>query len=186
MEAKIVKRGRPPGKSRRGLKKWQPTKWEPLYEQMVALSVMGKSNVEIAEMFNYNKQQVSNILTCDKAIAIKLEIIKGIRSNLLDGTIQERLNQIKDKTVALTHKLLNNEALFEKNPFSVINTALAVNRSLEPNLQIPASSRNQNSEPDKLVQQGSVINNIIISPENAKNISDGLEKLKEVKILNAK
>lgn len=177
------KRGRPPGKSRRALKKWQPVKWTPLYEQMVALSVMGKSNTEIAEMFNYNKQQVSNILTCDHAIKLKMELIRKIRGQL-DGTLQERVAQIADKTVSLTHKLLNNEDAFEKNPVSVISTGLAVARQLGPNKEIlPRPLSDRTSDPT-LVQDNRVTQNIFISPEGAKQISNGLEMLKKVKELN--
>lgn len=122
------KRGRPPGSRRRAMKKWQPKVWKPLYEQMVALDVTGKSNVEIGQTFGYTPQQVSNILTCDKAIEIKFQIIKRINKKV--GTaVGDKLAAIQSKTIERTYNLLHDDNLNQISPIAIIKTGLAVGKA---------------------------------------------------------
>lgn len=122
------KRGRPPGSKRRGMKKWQPKVWKPLYEQMVALDIAGKSNIEIGKTYGYTPQQVSNILTCDKAVEIKFSIIKRVRDKL-GSTVGDKLAAIQSKTIERTYDLLHNDELAKVSPIAIIKTGLAVGKA---------------------------------------------------------
>lgn len=124
----IRTRGRPKGTGRRATEKWQPKSWKPLYDEVVALHCINKSNIEIATLKNIGVQQVSNILTCDKGIEIKAQLIGGIRKKLGE-TLDTRVGNIIDKTISRTHDLLQNDEYFAKQPVMAIKMGLAVGRA---------------------------------------------------------
>lgn len=77
---------------------WKPITWKPVYETMVALSVAGQSNVQIAETLDYTPQQIGNILRSKEAIAVKQKFISTVRQNT-EVDIPTRLLQLRDKAI---------------------------------------------------------------------------------------
>lgn len=173
----IKKRGRPPGSGRKALKKWQPKSWEPIYETIVSLSSSGRTNKYIAEVTGYDPQQVSNILTCDMGLQRKAAIVSGIRSTLA-SSLGERIQQVTDLTVGRAFTLLSNDEYFQKNPVAVINTGLALTRTLNPaanEARKPAESGNTQ------INNGTIVT---INSTDAKDLIAGLKKLEEIKQLH--
>jgi hypothetical protein len=178
-EANIKRKGRPPGSRRKGLKKWEPVTWKPIYEQFVAMNVAGKSNIEIAGFFNYTPQQVSNILTCDKAIEIKAGIIQRIRNKIGD-TLDDRVAGIVDKTISRTTDLLSNEEAFIKNPLGVIKIGLAVGAATG-HIKSNSPKDNPDNSPN-----GPTINNLnFIGNSGIALLVEAIRRSDEARLLNA-
>lgn len=104
---------------------WQPKTWQPVYEQMVALSAIGLSNVSIAERFGYTKEHVSNVLSTQQAKTILAMIVLNLRKNV-ERSIPMQLEEIAHKAVERIQSVMNDDDLFEKSPFAVIDRGIAV------------------------------------------------------------
>lgn len=175
-------RGRPKGKGRRGLKKWQPSRWKPLYDEVVALHCANKSNLEIAHRKGITAQQVSNILTCDQGMIAKSKIYIALRQKLGD-TLDERVKSIIDKTVSRTQEVLDNASLFEKAPLSVIRIGLSVGRSTG-HLRANASK----DGPDNSNSGNTTINNnslTILGSANIEQLMHAIKSSDEARRLNS-
>jgi hypothetical protein len=153
---------RPP----RMTKKWEPKKWDPIYEQFVAMSSMGLSNVAIAERFGYTPVHVSNVLNSIQGQRLKKIILDRLRATV-SSSIPERLEDIADKTVDRLRDVVTDEELFKRSPFAVIDRGLAVLKGLR-HLKGDAEHGNMNVEKA-----------IVLSNEAAKLITEGLEKSRQ-------
>jgi hypothetical protein len=181
------KRGRPPGKNRRPLKKWDPKKWEPAYDLMVVLS-LSKTNIEIGEFLGYTPEHVSNVLTSPTGYAKKAEIIQQGRDKLA-GTLQARAAQVADLGMQRLHEILNDDVVMKKPAiaFAAIDRAFTAKRTFIP-------EEDKKKAPSVTVVQGNVnntqVNNnveqqAIFTGPQSEAIAMGLDKLQEIKKLHA-
>ncbi len=152
-------------------KRWEPKKWEPVYEQMVAMSCMGLSNVDIASRFSYTPVHVSNVLTSLQGQRLKKLILDRLRSTVA-ATIPERLEDIADKTVSRLHELIHDDERFQRSPFAVVDRGMAVLKGLR-HLKGDAEVNNFRAE-----------RAIVMSHEAAKLIAEGLEKSRQSDLLH--
>lgn len=120
MEPEVKERN---AKLKKRLGKWQPKKWEPMYDQMVALSCTGMSNVLIAQRFHYTPQQVSNILSSENGKIIKALVSKHIQEALVVDA-KTRMSQIENKATEIVHATLHNTELYEKSPLAMYDRAI--------------------------------------------------------------
>lgn len=104
-------------------KRWQPKRWEPMYDQMVALSCTGMSNTLIAARFKYTPQQVCNILTSENGKIIKALVSKHIQESLMFDA-KTRMSQIENKATEIVHATLHNNDLYEKSPLAMYDRAI--------------------------------------------------------------
>lgn len=104
-------------------KRWQPKRWEPMYDQMVALSCTGMSNILIAKRFNYTVQQISNILTSENGKIIKALVSKHMQESLMHDA-KTRMSQIEQKATEIVHGVLHNTELYEKSPLAMYDRAI--------------------------------------------------------------
>lgn len=179
------KRGRPPGSRRRGMKKWQPKIWKPLYEQMVALDVAGKSNIEIGQTFGYTPQQVSNILTCDKAVEIKFQIIKRVR-NKVGSAVGDKLAAIQSKTIERTYDLLHNDEWNKNSPIAIIKTGLLVGKATGQFKDDPESSNHSGNHSGNSTVNNITQNNLnLIGASGIETLINALAKSDEARRINA-
>lgn len=187
MAEEVRKRGRPPGKARRPLKKWDPQKWEPAYDLMVILSLT-KSNKDIGEYLGYTPEHVSNVLTSPTGYAKKAEIIQQGRDKLA-GTLQARAAQVADLGMSRLHEILTNDKAMEKPAiaFAAIDRAFAAKKTFIPE---PEKAKN----PSVTVIRGDVNNTqinqtidkqAIFTGPQTEALADGLSKLEEIKKLHA-
>lgn len=105
--------------------KWVPKKWKAVYEQMILLSFMGRTNRDIARLFNYSEMQVSNILTSPQAVVLKATLTEKVI-----GDAQENVGETL-RTTAVTaskqlKKALTDEKLWAANPLGAIDRTLKV------------------------------------------------------------
>lgn len=187
MAEEVKRRGRPPGKSRRPLKKWDPQKWEPSYDLMVILSLT-KSNKDIAEYLGYTPEHVSNVLTSPTGYAKKAEIIQQGRDKLA-GTLQARATQVADLGMQRLHEILTNNDIMKKPAiaFAAIDRAFNAKKTFIPEPEKPKSPSVTVIRGD--VNNTSITQNVdkqaIFTGPQTEALADGLAKLEEIKKLHA-
>lgn len=111
------------------LKKWVAKKWRPEYERAVAYSALGKSNIEIAQLLNYTTVHVSNILNLPAAIELKEKILVRMRERILED-VPSILQKVAQKTAERLLTIVEDEELFTKSPFAVIDRGLEAVKGL--------------------------------------------------------
>lgn len=158
--------------------KWVPKKWRPEYERIVALSAVGKSNTEIADIVGFGKQHVSNVLNLPQADELMKKIVEAMtRRSLVD--IPNSLQRIAEKTVQRLEVLMDNDKLFNDSPFAVIDRGMKVVEGLR-HLQ-----GGGNGAPT-MVNNGKVVNNTFNVPATqVDSLIAGLQKANEVKQIHA-
>jgi len=151
--------------------KWRPRRWELVYEQMVALSTLGKSNTEIAEMYNYTPQHVSNILNTPEASLTRRLMLDKLRDGMA-VKIPERLEALADKATQRIAEVLYDDDLAQRSPFQVADRGLAVLKGLGK-LKDEANANRTN-----------IGHALIVSPELAAQITGGLAATRRAHELN--
>lgn len=149
--------------------RWQPKTWHPVYEQVVALAAAGKTNLELAEIFDYTPQQVSNILCTEEAKKVLSNIADNLRT---EGTksVQARLERLTNAALDVSEDILitRKDEFLEAAPFKLLDRSLAILRGVGKMIG-----------EDKGVTNNTVNNTMIISDSHQKQISSGLDKAVE-------
>lgn len=149
------------------LKKWVPKRWRPEYERIVAYAVLGLPNTVIADKVNKTPQHISNILNLPEAQRRQLELLEKLKKQV-DISIPETLEYVAQKTTERLKSLIDNDELFEKSPFAVIDRGMDVLKGLSH-----LRGGGNGSGP-------TVNGNVIILPAGAaQNLMEGLSKADE-------
>jgi len=151
--------------------RWKPKVWRPEYDRMVAFSVCGKSNIWIAKQLGFTPEHVSNILHQDEAVALAERLQQKLRENI-EINIPTVLDEIAVKSVERLKAIMDNDELFQKSPFAVVDRGMDVLKGLNHLRTKGESSNNGNT---------TNIGTVIIAPNQTSDILDGLERVKEVK-----
>ena len=112
-------------------RQWQPKNWKPEYTEMVSLSILGMSNQNVAdEIFKrtgnrYTSQHVSNVLNTTSGRTLYRHMANKVREHI-EETIPEKLTYIAQRTVERLKEMIDDEELFKKAPFQVIDRGLKV------------------------------------------------------------
>lgn len=157
-------------------KKWIPKKWRPEYERVVAMSAAGMSNKQIATNVGFTPVHVSNILNLPQATELMERIVAKMREKSLVD-IPNTLQRIAEKTAVRLESVLNNDELFEKSPFAVIDRGMDVLKGLNH------LKGGGNGAPVGNVTN--IQNAMIVSADQADALSEGLRKRNEVKRLHS-
>jgi hypothetical protein len=155
------KLGRPKGRTKVE-RQWQPTVWEPIYEIIVAESILGKTNIYLAKKYEYTETQISNILNTNKAREIKREAIEAIKKNS-QGIIENQLADIIERSVDNIHHVIHDEELRLNNPFSVFSASIQALKGL-----------------GKLQGDGTVNNNTTVNVPNGNAVINLGEEQQEI------
>lgn len=116
----VRKRGRPLGtKNGQGFtQRWVPLEWDPIYDQMIALSITGMTNAVVGLRLGYTAQQVSNILNTPEAKLIKQRFSEHIKKNT-----EISLSDLKNIATKRLADVLTNDDLAEAAPFRMFDAA---------------------------------------------------------------
>lgn len=107
---------------RAGVKKWQPKKWKPIHEQVVALDCAGAPHAMIAVKLNLSVQYVSKICNTPQAAIIKRNALNQlVKTNAAFQT--ERLEHMQAKAIERVADVLEDDALYLADPFAVVDRA---------------------------------------------------------------
>lgn len=154
------------------LAKWQPKKWEAMHEQIVLLSTLGRSNVQIAQMFGYTPQHICNILNTPEASLIRRRVLENLRESV-KSSMDQKMDDLADQSVHRLTELMYDDDLYSKSPFQVVDRGLAILRGV--------GKMKSGDAPGT----GPIKNAIIMSSEDAKMLKEGAERAIEARKLNA-
>jgi len=159
-----------PKKARLG--KWQPKKWRPEYDRIVGYSVLGKSNIEIATNFGLTKEHISTILNLPQAkeLAEKLQI--ATKQRMLEN-IPDTLDYVARKTTERLKQMIDDDELFDKSPFAVIDRGVDILKGLS---HLRGGGNGANAI--------NVEKAIIVPAEQAKDFFRGMTKADEARRIN--
>jgi hypothetical protein len=167
----IVEGYKPPSSNK---KKWSPKRWEPMYDEMVLMSCLGKSNVDIARRFGYTKEHISVILNTKQAQVTKRLILSKLQETVAQ-TLDQRLAAIKDAALTRITQVLKNDQLMETAPMAVFDRSVTVLKGVGVLREASAGgSGGINAK-----------NAVFINSEDAKGIREGLAIANEAARLNA-
>lgn len=162
------KRGRPKGtkNGKRETEKWQPQKWKPEYEKILALDLLGTFTQKmIADTLGVTSAHVNQVLNCDEAIARKEKAVGKLRTEFTDK-IPERLNALALRSLDNMQYVLESDDIRENNPIAIFDRSERVLQSIGKMARpIDTSKGNVNN----------VQNNFIIPPEQARTFLSGLK-----------
>lgn len=160
----------------KAFKRWVPKEWRPEYEAIVALSCTGLNNEEVGKRFGYGKQQVSNILNTPQAKKLRELIVNRLR-DLNSITLGERMTALNEKALSRIEDTLNNDAIYERAPLAIFDRSFTFLKHagvVKPELA-----------PQHPMGGGNVIGTMVnITSEAVKQLSEGLRKSNEVKVLH--
>ena len=145
------------------------SRWKPIYDQIVGGHIMGRSNKELAEQFDYTTVTIGNILRSDQAQILIKQAHDRIRAEILEDT-SEKVSiqvQIKEKALARVKDFLHNDEAARNSPFAYINTIKSLTG-------LSAPSTNPIPQVSVQVQNNTQINNTI-KPEQFDRMTRALE-----------
>lgn len=111
------------------LKAWKPKNWKPDYDRVVAYSVMGKQNTEIAVILGYTPEHTSAILNSPQGLVLREKLQSALREKMLTN-IPETLEYVARRGVERLKQLIDSDEVFEKHPFAVVDRAMEVMKGL--------------------------------------------------------
>lgn len=158
------------------LGKWVPKKWKPDYDRVVAYHVMGKSNIEIAEILGYTKEHVCVILSRPPALELQTKLQDALRTRMLVN-IPETLDYVARKTVERLKQVVDSDDLFEKSPFAVIDRGMDVLKGLN---HLKGGGNGANGNGTINVERA-----IIVGGQASANLFEGFTKSDEARRINA-
>lgn len=159
--------------------KWQPRKWRVEYDRIVGMSVLGLANTEIAEKVGFCKEYISVILNLPEAKIL----YNRLQQKLLEqqeAFIPNTLNYVAKKTAERLKQVIDNDDLFQKNPFAVIDRGMDVLKGLR-HLTGGGNGSIGTGEPGAVTNIGTVV----INQGQKSDIMTGLEKLQEIKQIHS-
>lgn len=158
----------------RAIRKWQPGVWLPEYEMIVADSCKGQSNTDLAKLYNFTPQHISNILNTEEARSIKAEIVKAIRQSSLD-LMEKQYGEIVTQSVENIHSVIHNDDLLKNHPFSQFDRSITALKGL---------GKLQEEAKAGVVNNNSQTNIMVINSTQETAITKGLDKLREIELLH--
>lgn len=151
-------------------KKWVPKKWESLFDEWVLRSVLGASNVDIAEKYKYTKQHVSAVLNTPQAKLLRRQLHDNLRKSIELRT-EERISHLQDKALSRMTAVLDDNDLAASQPFAMFDRSVKIL---------------QGTGILKVDDKGTVNKNtILMAPELARGILEGIKMADKAKLLNA-
>lgn len=170
--------GRPVGSKNKAakFKHYKPKKWQEWMTALVLASKIGKSNKELAELFEITPEHVSNILSTDEAEAVTLTLRKSLLEQSTD--MASEFTKLAEMSLKRIKDVMANDTLAINNPFPMLRASLEVMKLTFPKEESGVSSPQGNIN----IQQN---NNILVAnPEYLERITKGLETANEIAVIH--
>lgn len=148
--------------------RWLPKKWHPTYTEIVLLHCAGWSNKDLAARYGYTEVHISSIVCTPQAALLRRKVIESLQDKVMQS-MPEKLEQVAAKTVDRLHQVINDDDIFERSPFSVIDRGMKVLSGLGYLKDSPAVNINKA---------------VILTEQHSKDLIEGLRKAEEAKRLN--
>lgn len=154
--------------------KWVPKKWRPEYDRIVAYSVMGKANTWIAQTLGFTPEHVSSILNTPRGIDLAAKLQEKLAANI-ESSVPDELAQIGKQAIKRLKTLMDDDEIFQKSPFAVVDRGMDVLKGLRH--LVPGGN-------GAAIQAGGNVTNIgqvVLSAQQHSDILDGLQQIKQIK-----
>lgn len=103
---------------------YNPVTWKPLYDAIILHLVMfGGKKKDIASRFGVTPQTVSNIINCEQGKIQIRAAQERVRETMI-RSIPQRMGDIAEKAVSRMEEFINDDTLYEKSPFAVIDRGM--------------------------------------------------------------
>ncbi len=162
-------------------KRWNPKDWNPTYEAMVAMCVLGRmTQGDVAKHFGYTEPWLSQILNSPKGREVQEALIRSTRDKAV-GNVTDRIRDLQSKALERMEAVLNDDkiaqksalAIFDRSAYFLKNTGVIKDLHAPPVPVGGVTNITQNN------------NTLIVSGKNADDIRDGLNKANQVKQIHA-
>lgn len=188
-----IKRKRGRRSKEEGGRNWDPARrhkvveWKPEYEYIVSLSIQGYTapaiKVKVLQTLNidYSTNYIYQILRTEQAVKLKKRAIKQMRQKLIDGFVEKEIT-IQNKVLDRLDAFVKNDDVFDQTPLAAFDRILKLRElHLKQTHKLDESANggrgvNININNNQQVAQ--------ISTEDGKRLVDGLDKLKEIRLLH--
>jgi len=160
--------------------RWEPKTWKPRYDMVVYKHCLGYDNNRIATETGLHFQTVSNILGSLQGRA-RVKIIQDKLLTNVNADLGQRLMNVAEKFMAKIERVAEDEELFTKSPFAVIDRGLQVLKGvghLKSAAEGSAGSGSGGPTPNHTTFIGKAV---ILSDDAAKNLRDAIALSDEVK-----
>lgn len=157
--------------------RWEPRKWSAVYDQIVILSILNKSNIEIGKLFQYTPQQISNILNCAQAKKLRETIYVKLNKTAVDNTAAT-LEQISIKAVQRISDVINNDELAAEAPLAIFDKSVAILKGIGK-LKDEASAMQVNAR-NAIIIASSDANRLIDAMQESNKAATALEIVQEL------
>lgn len=125
----IRKRGRPKGQVVRQTPQWNPKKWKPLYDSILAQAILGVQNKRIAASLGIDPQTVSIILN-SPAGQNRLAELQKLKQEAIKNSVELRLAALQDKALERVEKFINSEEIAVNAPVKMFDRSMNVLKGL--------------------------------------------------------
>jgi len=161
--------------------RWEPKTWKPRYDHVVYKHCLGYDNTRVAAETGITPQAVSNILVSLQGRA-RIKIIQERLLANINADLGQRLTNVAEKFMNKIELVANDEELFKKSPFAVIDRGLQIIKGIG---HLKTASDSDGSSRPPGVQNNTFIGKaVILSEESAKNLRDAITLSDEVKDLH--
>lgn len=147
-------------------------KWKPTFDLIVAGHLMGRTNLALAEEFDYTPVRISQILNSEPARILIAEAQRRIQNQMMDDveTAETRQQRIREKAQQRVEEFLDNEVLAMASPFVYLNTIKDFAKEPVSKTQAPVQVQINNQ-----VNNQNVSNSAFDRMTRAIEISQGIE-----------
>lgn len=161
----------------------QRKNWTARHTEVVMLSLRGKSFKEIADTTGYSEGSIASIIRTPQAQEIRLEVSKLAFESRIDETVSA-YTQIKAKAVENIREFVvdRDDVRKKSNPFGFFDRMVTVTKLVDeiegPKIApAPIQSTQVNN---------TQVNNVFMTPEGQKDLTEGLNKAMEVAQIHQK
>ncbi len=154
------------------LAKWKPRKWDVVYDQIVMLDTLGTPQKQIAEMFGYTVQHISNIVQCPQAKLTRGKVLEQLSKSAIEK-VSNDLELLAVQAKKRIAQVLYNDELFERSPFAVVDRGIAVLKGV-----------GKLKTEDEAARGIRINKAVIFTSDDAKAVREALSKADEAKLLH--
>jgi len=148
--------------------RWEPKKWHPVYEEVVLLSALGYSNIDIAKQKGFTTVHVSNIL-CTQQAKTLMEMISIRLRHKTGESMEDRLERYAEKAMQRVEEVLNDDEYAMRSPGGIFDRAITV-------LKVTNKVKSEGST--------TVNNNLVVPVEAMLELKKGMELSDKARSMN--
>lgn len=163
-------------------KRWNPKDWNPTYEAMVAMCVLGRmTQGDVAKHFGYTEAWLSQILNSPKGREVQETLIRSTRDRVV-GNVTDRIRDLQAKALERMEAVLNDDKIAAKSALAIFDRSAYFLKNTGVIKDLHAAPVATGGAVTNITQTN---NTLIVSGKNADDLRAGLNKANQVRELHA-